>query len=55
LLADLGATKTHSRPQVSNDNPFSESHSKTLKYRPDFSERFAKIEHARGDCGPFFD
>ena len=40
LLADLGITKTHSRPHVSNDNPFSESHFKTLKYRPDFPERF---------------
>src|SRR5438445_709869 len=36
LMADLGVTKTHSRPHVSNDNPYSESHFKTLKYRPDF-------------------
>ena len=36
LLADLGITKTHSRPHVSNDNPYSESQFKTLKYRPDF-------------------
>jgi putative transposase len=55
LLADLGVTKTHSRPYVSNDNPFSESHFKTLKYRPGFPERFAHIEHARSHCGPFFD
>jgi putative transposase len=40
LLADLGVTKTHSRPHTSNDNPFSESHFKTLKYRPEFPDRF---------------
>jgi putative transposase len=55
LLADLGVTKTHSRPHVSNDNPFSESAFKTLKYRPGFPERFGGIEDARGHCGPFFD
>lgn len=55
LLADLGVTKTHSRPHVSNDNPFSEAHFKTLKYRPDFPERFGEVQHARGFCGPFFD
>ena len=55
LLADLGVTKTHSRPYVSNDNAFSESAFKTLKYRPDFPERFGCIEHTRGHCGPFFD
>ncbi len=55
LLADLGVTKTHSRPYVSNDNPFSESAFKTLKYRPGFPDRFMHIEHARGHCGPFFD
>lgn len=54
LLADLGVTKTHSRPHVSNDNPFSESQFKTLKYRPDFPERFGSIEHARGHCGDFY-
>ncbi len=54
LLADLSVTKTHSRPYVSNDNPFSESAFKTLKYRPGFPERFAHIEHARGHCGPLF-
>ena len=54
LLADLGVTKSHSRPHVSNDNPFSESNFKTLKYRPDFPERFASIEHARAFCRDFF-
>ncbi len=55
LLADLGVTKTHSRPHVSNDNPFSESAFKTLKYRPGFPDRFMHIEHARGHCGPLLD
>src|SRR5512139_2343239 len=54
LLADLGVTKTHSRPHVSNDNPFSEAGFKTLKYRPDFPERFGSIEDARGFCIDFF-
>jgi putative transposase len=54
LLADLGVTKTHSRPHVSNDNPFSESQFKTLKYRPDFPDRFGSAEHARDHCGDFF-
>jgi putative transposase len=54
LLADLGVTKTHSRPYVSDDNPFSEAHFKTLKYRPDFPERFGAIEDARGHCADFF-
>jgi len=47
LLADLGVTKTHARPHVSNDNPFSEAQFKTLKYRPDFPERFGSIQDAR--------
>ena len=47
LLSDLGVVKTHSRPHVSNDNPYSESQFKTLKYRPEFPERFATIEEAR--------
>jgi putative transposase len=51
LLADLGVTKSHSRPQVSNDNPFSESQFKTLKYRPEFPERFGSPEHARSCVG----
>lgn len=55
LLADLGVTKSHSRPHTSNDNPYSESQFKTLKYRPGFPERFDSIEHARAFCGPFFD
>jgi putative transposase len=54
LLADLGVTKTHSRPHVSNDNPFSEAHFKTLKYRPDFPDRFGAIQDARAHCGDFF-
>jgi putative transposase len=54
LLADLGVTKTHSRPHVSNDNPFSEAHFKTLKYRPDFPERFGTLDDARRHCAAFF-
>ena len=54
LLADLGVTKTHSRPHVSNDNAFSEAGFKTLKYRPDFPERFGCIEDARSYCVDFF-
>jgi putative transposase len=55
LLADLGVTKTHSRPHVSNDNPYSEAQFKTLKYCPQFPRRFGCIEDARGFCGGFFD
>lgn len=54
LLADLGVTKTHSRPHVSDDNPFSESQFKTMKYRPEFPERFGSIEDARAFCRTFF-
>jgi putative transposase len=54
LLADLGVTKSHSRPHVSNDNPFSESQFKTMKYRPHFPDRFGSIEDARAFCRPFF-
>jgi putative transposase len=54
LLADLGVTKTHSRPYTSTDNPYSEAHFKTLKYRPDFPDRFASIEQAREFCRGFF-
>ena len=54
LLADLGVTKTHSRPHVSDDNPFSESQFKTLKYRPEFPERFGSIQDARAFCHTFF-
>jgi putative transposase len=55
LLADLGVTRTHSRPYTSTDNPYSEAQFKTLKYRPGFPERFGSIEHARGFGRPFFD
>jgi putative transposase len=54
LLADLGITQSHSRPHVSDDNPFSESQFKTLKYRPDFPGRFASIQAARVHCQVFF-
>jgi putative transposase len=47
LLADLGVTKTHSRPQVSNDNPFSEAQFKTVKYHPSCPERFGSVADAR--------
>jgi transposase InsO family protein len=47
LLADLGVTKTHSRPHVSNDNPYSESQFRTLKYRPEFPDRFGCIQDSR--------
>ena len=53
LLADLGIAKTHSRPHVSNDNPYSEAQFKTLKYRPDFPARFGGIEAARAFCQAF--
>lgn len=55
LCADLGVTKTHSRPQVSNDNAFSEAQFKTLKYRPDFPKSFGCLEDARAHCVDFFD
>jgi putative transposase len=54
LLADLGVTKSHSRPHCSNDNPYSEAQFKTLKYRPDFPDRFGCIEDARVFCDRFF-
>jgi putative transposase len=54
LLADLGVTKSHSRPHVSNDNPYSESHFRTLKYRPDFPRSFGSFEDARSHCERFF-
>lgn len=53
LLADLGITKSHSRPHVSNDNPFSESHFKTLKSWPAFPARFASLADARRFCRAF--
>jgi transposase InsO family protein len=55
LLADLGVTRSHNRPHTSNDNPFSESHFKTLKYQPRFPKRFGCIEDARSFCRAFFD
>jgi putative transposase len=54
LLADLGVTKSHSRPHCSNDNPFSEAHFKTFKYRPEFPGRFGSIEDGRAFCRRFF-
>lgn len=53
LLADLGITKTHSRPYTSSDNPYSEANFKTLKYRPEFPARFDDIDHARDHCRIF--
>jgi putative transposase len=55
LLADLGVTKSHSRPYTSNDNPFSESHFKTMKYQPQFPKRFGCIQDAKVFCRHFFD
>jgi putative transposase len=54
LLIDLGVAKSHSRPHVSNDNPYSEAQFKTLKYRPDFPEIFGSLEDAAGYCRPTF-
>src|SRR5216117_1687060 len=54
LLAGLGITKTHSRPHVSNDNPYSEAQFKTLKYRPAFPDHFGSIQDARVFCQDFF-
>lgn len=54
LLVDLGITKTHSRPHVSNDNPYSEAQFKTLKYCPAFPKRFGSIQDARSFCRDFF-
>jgi len=54
LLATLGITKSHSRPHVCDDNPFSESQFKTLKYQPEFPERFASYEHGLDFCAKFF-
>jgi len=54
LMADLGITKTHSRPHVSDDNPYSESQFRTLKYRPGFPERFGSLQDARAFSREFF-
>ena len=54
LLSDLGVAKSHSRPYVSNDNHYSESGFKTLKYSPRFPACFGSIQDARGFCRQFF-
>lgn len=54
LMADLGVTRTHSRPHVSNDNPFSESQFKTMKYRPDYPGHFGCLQDARSWAEGFF-
>jgi putative transposase len=54
LLADLGVTRTHSRPHVSDDNPYSEAQFKTLKYHPTFPDRFGSLQDARAFCQGFF-
>lgn len=54
LLADLGVTKTHSRPYTSTDNPYPEAQFKTMKYRPAFPDRFGGIDDSRHFCQPFF-
>jgi putative transposase len=54
LLADLGVSKTHSRPYTATDNPYSEAHFKTLKYRPDYPDRFGCLEDARAWAHEFF-
>lgn len=53
LLSDLEVLRSHSRPKVSNDNPYSEDWFKTLKYMPAFPERFSSLEHARDFMGRF--
>lgn len=55
LLADLKIGRTHSRPQVSNDNPYSEAGFKTLKYCPEFPDRFGSLQDARSFCDRFFE
>jgi transposase InsO family protein len=55
LLDDLGVTRSHSRPRVSNDNPFSEAWNKTLKYAPVFPERFSSLQAARQFMSDFVD
>jgi putative transposase len=54
LLSDLGVTKSHSRPHVPDDNPYSESQFKTLKHHPTFPDRFGSIQDARSFCQGFF-
>ncbi len=55
LLADLGVTRSHNRPYTSTDNPYSEAHFKTLKYRPEFPRRFENIQQAHAFCRTFID
>jgi putative transposase len=55
LLADLGVTKSQGRPHVSNDNPYSESHIKTLKYHPAFPDRFGSLQDSRRFLLDFFE
>ena len=55
LFSDLGVDASHSRPRVSNDNPFSEAQFRTFKYRPEFPERFGSLEHARSVSHDLFD
>ena len=55
LLVDLGIVRSHSRPHVSDDNPYSEAQFKTLKYCPAFPERFGSVHDARAFCVAFFD
>jgi transposase InsO family protein len=54
MMIDLGILRSHSRPRTSNDNPFSEAQFKTLKYVPDFPERFGSLADARAFCDRFF-
>ncbi len=54
LLSDLGVTKSHSRPHMPNDNPYSEAQFKTMKYRPDYPERFGTLQDSRGWARGFF-
>ncbi|MEU0880457.1 DDE-type integrase/transposase/recombinase [Lentzea sp. NPDC005914] len=54
LLVDLGVLRSHSRPRTSNDNPYSETQFKTMKYMPDFPDRFGSLEDARAFCAEFF-
>jgi putative transposase len=53
-MADLGVTRTHSRPCVSDDNPYSEGQFRTIKYRPDFPDRFGSLQDSRAFCQQFF-
>src|SRR3954464_3595454 len=55
MLADLGVTKSHSRPHTPNDHPFSEAPFKTLKSQPEFPERFGCVEDAKDFCRRFFE